>query len=127
MNTLLTDENIKLLGMVVTLVVTLWPFAASFLAERQAARIEAVAAKAVKFAEMYCRNNPGTDKYSLALNEALRMGKRHRVNLRVDDWAPYLEEAVFDLKAAGAELPPKQVERQMTPQAERHQNTISLR
>lgn len=123
----MSDEYLKIGTAIVTLLVTLWPFVATFLTERKVARIEKVAATATRFAEMFCRDKPEYDKYTVALNEALRMGKRHRAKLHVDEWAPYLEAAVHDLKLGGGEISPKQVDRQLPIYSSTAETTTSLR
>lgn len=122
----MSEENIKLLGGIVSIALALWPFFANFLDARQRERIEGIAATAAKAAELYGRTNPEADKYSIALNEAMKMGQRHRAKLRVDDWFPYIEKAVYDLKMAGGELP-KQVDSRSPQGAVRADNSDSLR
>jgi hypothetical protein len=102
-----SQDQIDGIAAVLGVLVLLWPFVRSRLTARQVAQVERVAELVVQATEAQMRGKPSASKLTHAVKQAQALSKTYHVKLPDEQWKPLINQAVYQMKQVGGEVPPE--------------------
>lgn len=100
-----TQEQIDGIAAVLGLLALAWPLVRRYLTRRQIEAIEEIAAIVVRATEVQGRDRTSATKMKDAVTRAQFISKRRGVKATDDEWKVAINEAVYQMKREGGEIP----------------------